>query len=376
MKPFSIPTLLACASLAVSAAACTWETKLPEDVTAIHVERGRELLVTDDAVLSSLSSNNSDGPLSFGRVMRRLPLGPSSIRAWMGGWSRRLKTEGDSARAAALDARVTCPWLRRAPENQCSASCETCTGDMLRLEDAPFRLIAVANRTDLSVMPDRVGEGGEGRLVFALTEGPADDEHSPPLPFTIIVEYAQAGPAVEWASRWHALGAASQDSFPGALAALAGRFVETGALAQLRTADAVTGALVLHEFHLSAGELVPANVRNTPSWASVSEGELRAFATEQSEAIENGMHVVPTSWLAPSSALQVAAPAYLASVPSHEALVRGTCGGCHGSTESGFQIDPLGRGDAKLSRFLLDPTRELDEAGRRTQWMQLQLARR
>ncbi len=355
------------AALLLSLAGCTWETKLPDDAASIHVERGRELLVTDDAVLRSLSSNAEDRPLSFRRVMTRLPLGATaaeSTLAWMRGWSERLREEGNSGRADALEKQVTRPWLARSPDGS------------LRLEDAPFRLIAVANRTDLSVMPDRAADGGEGRLVFALTDGPADAGDSRALPFTVIVEYAQVGSASDWASRWHALGPLTDDQFPARLGEVAGAFVESGALAQVRTADAVTGALVLHEFHLASGELAASNVRNTPDWRSVSEADVRAFADAQARAIDDGTHVVPASWLASSSALHAEPPAYLATVTRHDALVHGTCGGCHQDADGGFQIDPLATGDRKLSRFLSDATRDLDELGRRTEWMQLTLSKR
>lgn len=354
-------------SLALSLSACTWETNLPDDAAAIHVEYSRELLITDDAVLGRLSNNTADGPLSFRRVMSRLPMKGTpadATLAWMRGWSERLRHEGTAARADTFDGAILEPWFRRSPSH------------VLRLEDAPFRLIAVANRTDLSVMPDRAAEGGEGRLVFALTDGPADASESRALPFTVIVEYAQRGPAREWATRWHELGALPDDAFPAKLAELAGAFVEQGSLAQLRTADAVTGPLVLHEFHLDAGELVPTNVRNTPNWASVAEGDVRAFAAERADAIEDGTYVLPAAWLASSSALHAEPPPYLASIREHDALRRGTCGGCHEQAENGFQIDPTATGDRRLSRFLLDPSKELDELGRRATWQKLTLSKK
>jgi hypothetical protein len=366
-------SILALASLLL--AGCMWETALPDDAAAIHVERGRELLVTDDAVLATLSRNGADGPLSFAHAVARLPLRDGALLAWMRDWSQRLRDEGEPARAAALEERVTCPWLRRAADNHCSASCDVCASMVLRPSDAPFRLIAVVNRTDLSVMPDRAAEGGEGRLVFALTDGASDEASAPALPFTLALEYAQQGPALPWANGWHALGGASEAAFPGALATVAGGFVETGALAQLRTGDALTGPLVLHEFHLAGGALTAATVRNTPRWATVPEAELRAYAEGHAAAIEDGTHVLPEAWRAPSSLLHDVPPAYVASVTSHDALLRGTCGGCHAIAETGFQIDPRAHGEQKLSRFLVDHAKELDEAGRRTQWLQLTLAR-
>jgi hypothetical protein len=373
---FAAPIVAALAALS-ALAGCTWETALPSDAAAIHVERGRELLVTDDAVLASLSGNAADGPLGFRHVLARLPLRENpetAALAWLQGWSQRLRDEGESARADALDAKVLCPWLHRTSENQCSDACERCASKTLRLDDAPFRLVAVANRTDLSVMPDRAADGGEGRLVFALTDGPADAAGAPALPFTVIVEYAQQGTAADWATRWHALGSATQGAFPRELAGLAAAFVEQGTLAQIRTGDAVTGPLVLHEFHLEAGTIVPTGVRNTPRWDAVPEADVRAFVTEHASDVENGTHVLPSSWLASSSALHATAPPYLASVANHDALVRGTCGGCHDTARNGFHIDPLAHGEDKLSRFLVDPAKDLDEMGRRTQFMQVTLA--
>jgi hypothetical protein len=264
--------------------------------------------------------------------------------------------------------------LRRTPENACSESCDVCAGQALRLEVAPFRLVAVANRTDLSVMPDRAAAGGEGRLVYALTDGPADTQSARPLPFTVIVEYAQEGTASDWAKRWHALGSVSDDAFPAQLTALAAAFVETGSLAQVRTADAVTGSLLLHEFHLTSGALVAANVRNTPDWGAVTESDVQAFCADNADALAAGTYVLPASWLARSSALDAMTPAYLPTIANHDLLVQGTCGGCHDETAQGFQIDPLASGDAKLSSFLLDPQKPLDELGRRTEWMQVTLS--
>ena len=351
---------------------CMWETALPDDAASIHVARGRELLVTDDATLAALSRNDADGPLSFAHAMARLPLRDGGMLAWMRGWSQRLRDEGEAGRAEALEQRVTCPWLRRAPDNRCSASCETCVATQLRPADAPFRLIAVVNRTDLSVMPDRAAEGGEGRLVYALTDGAGDD--APALPFTVALEYAQQGAALEWANRWHALGAVSDAAFPDALAKVAATFVEQGSLAQLRSGDALTGPLVLHEFHLEGGALAAATVRNTPQWSRIAEADLRAFADAQADAIERGTHVQPAAWRADASQLGAEPPAYVASVTSHEALLRGTCAGCHAAAENGFQIDPQQAGDRKLSRFLVDPTKDLDEARRRQEWLQLTLS--
>jgi mono/diheme cytochrome c family protein len=363
-------------AVAAMVSACTWAAGLPPAASAIPIVRDRELVVTDDAVLGSMSNNGTEGSLSFRRAMAQLSLSASpdaSTLAWMEAWAERLRDDGDPARADALFAAVTCPWLQSNPANGCSESCSTCTLSDLRLEDAPFRLVAVANRTDLSVMPDRAADGGEARLVFALTSGPADSPASTPLPLTVIVEYAQQGAATAWAERWHALGSVTADAFPSALVDLVGPLVTAGTLAQVRTGDKVTGPLLLHEFHLESGALVATTVRNTPDWSRVSASDVDTFAASHADTIAAGTYVLPAAWLASSSSLTNDAPPFVANVPSHDALLQGTCGGCHAQTADGFQIDPLASGDAKLSRFLVDATKAQDEIGRRTQWMQLEL---
>lgn len=351
--------------LLLGLAACRWETDLPAGARDVHVDASRELLITDDAALARLPG--------FAQAYERLPLDRGSTLRWLRAWSERLASEGRPDRAAMLDQGITCRWLRAAPENACDDSCAYCTGLALRPEAAPFRLIAVANRTDLSVLPDRAAEGGEGRLVFALTDGPAAEARSAPLPLTVILEYAQEGSALAWTQRWHALGDAPAEAFPERLAAVIDPFVAKGALAQLRTADAWTGPMVLHQFEIEGRELVPANVRNTPDWSRVRSPDLRAFAEAHAPEIDDGTFVLPRDWWASSSASGEVPPSFVNDVPKHDALLRQTCAGCHAQTARGFQIDPLAGGRDRLSSFLSAPEKADDELRRRTAWMQLTL---
>src|SRR6185436_12658156 len=98
-----------------------------------------------------------------------LHLADDGIMRWLDAWSERLRLEDRPERAMLFEAKVTCAWLRRVEENRCDAACGSCATRHLSLDRAPFRPIAIANRTDLSVMPDRAANGGEGRIVFALT---------------------------------------------------------------------------------------------------------------------------------------------------------------------------------------------------------------
>ncbi len=354
---------------------CIWETDLPDGATSIPIEPGRELIVTDETLMSGpLAQNQTTGPLSFREAMSGLHVSDAGATLrWLQAWSRRLVDEGYPERSATFDQRVTCPWLRATAENQCDAACVSCAANTLRAEAAPFRLIAVSNRTDLSVMPDRAADGGEGRLVFAITDGPGDNASSASLPLSVIFEYGQEGSALEWAKRWHALGQLSEAEFPASLTALTQTFVANGALAQIRTADALTGPMVLHQFQIESGEIVATNVRNSPDWNRVPVSSMREFCDSNAGAISNGIDVLPQAWWAASSSPGEALPAYVSDLTQHVALVQGTCGGCHALSENGFQIDPIAKGDQKLSRFLVDATKDQDEMRRRIEWMQLTL---
>jgi hypothetical protein len=359
--------------------ACTWETDLPDEARAIRIDAGRELLVTNDAVLTGpLGMNSSSGTLSFRYATERLALRSAGTARWLDAWSRRLVEEGHPDRARAFERDVTCRWLHARRENGCDEACNQCATRDLPLALAPFRLVAVVNRTDLSVLPDRAGDGGEGRLVFALTNGPADDARSAPLPLTVIFEYAQIGTARSWAERWHSLGSsAPNEAFSTRLAKLTTSFVGAGTIAQIRTADAFTGpAMILHEFSRStARDLVASNVRNTPDWSRVEASSMKTYAHDQSDAIAAGTAVMPKAWWASSSSTEESPPDWVADLPQYELVMKQTCAGCHAQSERGFQIDPLAKDEAKLSRFLVDPTAAEDELRRRIEWMQWTLTR-
>jgi hypothetical protein len=356
------------------ASGCLWQTDLPAGATSIPVDPSRELVVTDENLMSgALAQNRTNGALSYRHAMSALPVAEGATLRWLRAWSRRLQDEGYADRATTFERRVTCPWLRAVPENQCDAACGSCTAYTLSPEAAPFRLVAVTNRTDLSVLPDRAADGGEGRLVFAITDGPGDDASSPSLPVTVAFEYAQQGSALEWTQRWHALGRTPDAAFPSSLAALAQIFVVNGTLAQIRTADALTGPMLLHQFQIESREIVATNVRNSPDWARVPSSSMQQFAAANADAIAAGTALFPATWWAARSSPDDQPPAYVSGLPQHDALVQLTCGGCHALSANGFQIDPIAKGEQKLSPFLVDATKDHDEIRRRIEWMQLTL---
>lgn len=269
--------------------ACTWETDLPDEAKAIHVDAARSLFVTEN-------------------------LPPVTLDDALGGHEDGHESDGDLASI----------W-----------------------PSADYRLLAAVNRTDLSVMPDRAAEGGEGRLVF----GHRRERR------TIIVEYAQPGPAKTWAAKWQAL--------DGSVDALARLVADFGPIAQVRTADATSGEVVLRQYELRDGAFVETPLRNEPDYARVSAAEIASYASARAAALAEGTAVMPREWWATSAAV---APAP-ASVPA--TVANETCTGCHAKTESGFQVDPE---TGRPSIFVSNPSAPADELRRRAAWMQLTLA--
>jgi hypothetical protein len=210
-----------------------------------------------------------------------------------------------------------------------------------------YRLRAVVNRTDLSVMPDRAADGGEGRLVFGHVREPR----------TIIVEYAQPGAAKAWAAKWQAL--------DGSASSLASLVAEFGPIAQIRAADGTGGSVVLRQYAVSGDAIVEAPLRNEPDYARVTSAELASYASSQAAALAEGTALMPRAWWA-NSAVVAPAPANVPAPIANE-----TCTGCHAKTASGFQIDPQ---TGRATGFLANPSAPSDELRRRTVWMQLTLA--
>jgi len=168
-----------------------------------------------------------------------------------------------------------------------------------------YRLLAIVNRTDLSDEPDRAAEGGEGRLVF----GHATEAR------TVIVEYAQPGPARDWAARWQAL--------DGRASSLLSLIDDFGPIAHVRTAEAARGPIVFHQYVVTADAVVESPLFDGPSLAPAP------IATE-------------------------------------------TCSGCHAKTSTGFQLDPQ---TGRAAEFLSNPGASSDELRRRATWMRLALRR-
>jgi len=364
-KTFALLPLLAAALVA----ACGDDDAPPTGCDGVRVERFRELVVVDDAVvLGERARNVTRGPFGFAHAMAALGGGEDGGRALardlVDAWA-------EAAPTSRVRADLTCAWLRRSSSNACDDACARCAREDLDLSRAPFRLAAIANRVDLGAHPDALSEAGEGRLVFAVVDGEGDDAAAKPLEATVIFEYALPGGRREWAERFHTLSRYTSfgDDYQAALAAVTERFVGAPRLAQIRVNDGAFGpAPRLYELALAQGRLGPRPLRNTPRASLEGSLELAAWITEHESDVRSDRHVVPVAMRAPS-----VDRGHVVSVGVAEdlraAFARGTCNGCHGEaapTLGGFHVAPRGRGAARLSTFVHDPAApRKDDLGRR-----------
>ena len=261
----------------------------------------------------------------------------------------------------------------------------------LDLTVAPFRLLAIVNRTDLRV-PGYGGGAGEARFVFGFTK-----MDGTPLDGTVILEYALPTTlsAVQWANRFQALRAQSDpQKYNEALADLTDLFTRANAnpsgpngsaLSQVRTAEKAFDSMQVFEMReqrlqcrpnticSQTGKLLlPSTLALTPRNNLDSSPTLTSYMNNNMTAIVNGTHIVPTTMLAtfsrpidpavnPFGVWMADAPLNSVPYPDTEGDVRrlfgfSTCNGCHSQAETktnNFHISPRAANTpSTLSPFL------------------------
>jgi hypothetical protein len=242
---------------------------------------------------------------------------------------------------------------------------------------APFRLLAVANRMDLSASGK---PNGEARLVFGLvTPGGGG------VPMTVIFEYdlPTTFTLEVWAERFHALGGlAFGNDYNDALASIVSDFATGENLSQLRTSEVfLSNEWTLREFHLVGGALVTATTANAPHPSVNNTQALVDWVNANSSAILSNTHVVPPEFLGGhnvmpfpngptfnffgSQWLMSNAGQPLVAADVRHAFASQTCNGCHqsdipgggGNVDAFYQVSPngsvsTGDGTGRLSTFI------------------------
>lgn len=338
------------------------------------VDRDRELLVTDRAVIGGARSDsaNAAAPWSFRHAIEALAAVSATdpatfVNAWLATWQQpsTLASEGSLALSARPDVQkeLVCPWLRLTPENGCDDTCAQCTSSKLDLSRAPFRLLAIVNRLDLAETTTGCKpEASEGRLVFVATKPGT----TTPLSFNAIFEYAVNGTAAGDPAAWHALGALDGDRYAAALEKLTRTFTDTAVLGQLRTSENVgSTSWELRQFVHRTGKLLPTALTNTVKDSLDGTPELAAHVNDHQSSIFDGDNAVPSSLATAFSTMPKADFRWTSGQASPSTLHLfglSTCNGCHAGERGDTNVLPFAHvgvdasGATILSRFLSDPS--------------------
>ncbi len=299
MNPPFIIRAAICGGVATLLQVAIASAAAPTGNRAEDIKPEKELLITNPAVVDSERAHYP-GPWSFGALVEEQvgkDRASDAIRAWLETWTHPVKLNGQTVPPRPLfEQNVIAVWKKR-------DGFDAKSGEKWKpkLENAPFRLLAIVNRVDLSApslaksqasvedqwkatgrgelftklldrtttsvplkkietSPDAVETAttpqyynnspliaGEGRLVFGAT-----DADGKPLAgdWTLIFEYAlpaQTANEEPWAKRWHALGELefTDQRFGTALESLVTGFTarrnSAATLSQIRTSEAAFG---------------------------------------------------------------------------------------------------------------------------------------
>ncbi len=378
----------------------------------------RALMITDVQVVEDESRTfnpcsrrgNPRGAWTFGELMRQMasphPGAIASdattstfVRNWLNTWMANQTVNGESLPARTSIQNLITDW-----ENKSSVG----RGGILKMEFAPFKLIAIVNRLDMRGNSGYgFSDGGEGRLVFEALNSNCSTKQ-----FTVIFEYGinkkSCNAVSAFATEWNNLNnlVPGSTAYNSALQQITDQFTKCGtnpaktnqnSINQIRTNEFALGSpWELREFNLlPAGQLALVTVKQEPAQkynAKINNPDvvrLVSYINGLSSDIENNRYTIPeqvqmnpgtptptTSFLggkshvpSPSShwnGAMVAGPAFITSDKARHVFSLNTCSGCHGG-ETGtvfLHINTANFGsEASLSGFLTGIT-VTDPAGR------------
>ena len=360
------------------------------------VDPFRELIVTQDDIVLDPALSGSGGPFHFGTLVRQmLPANATNMEvsqfivAWFEEWASATIFNGETFSARPSARFPICRWVDASGGSNCKLPS---TG--LRMDIAPFKLIAIVNRMDLR--GQACDSAGQGRFVFALLDQPTDKPWlAKPLQATLIFEYAlptmyldgTKSTVYDWATAWHNLGkvnctAGNCAIYKTQLVDLAKKFTmrdldptkpNGNALSQIRTNEIAFGPQwELREFRLSESNGVSAlrqvPIAGTPQASFNASQPLGQFIIAHRADALNGMLSFPAEilaavapgdthnrWFIDSKGKMVG----LTDESVRFGFAKATCNGCH-VTESqkidsigqGFHLSPFLKGQSKISGYL------------------------
>ena len=301
--------------------------------TGCHVAPARELLIRDVSVVDDPVRTGAGGVWSFGELMSALAPSEAAAPAFTEAFFRTFQVPQQVngftvAPLPKLEEVVLTPW----PRTQDSA---------LDLSRAPWKLLAITNRTDLAD-PQR-GRGGEVHFAYGLV-----DSAGQPLDFTLNFEYElpahNEAEARAWTDRFRALHALPfpSEGYNQALAEITERVTRRDAAAfiDIQTDEYALGDDPNNRFRVyrltsDAKTLEPVPLRATPDVSFNLTETLAGFINANQQAILDGSLVFPALLDgAPFQAGEVSTLVDMWEAPGIDPEARfafslPTCNGCH-----------------------------------------------
>lgn len=352
----------------------------PPATCDVHVDRFKELVIVDESVIGDARAKNANaGTWSFRHAVEQMvPAGMSSsdfVGRWLEQWSRATRVNASTvAPRPQVRSKLICPWLRATPENACNEDCTSCSGNTFDLAKAPFRLLAIVNRMDERKKVAGgagTGESGEGRLVFGMTNGPADDPASPAMGMTIIYEYELIGAPKAWAERWHSLGQFTEfdESYKVALEGVTNAYVNRGSkpdgpsengISTIRTNEReFEWQWEMREFKLATDGLFLGPLTNTPDVSLNGSPAMADFLVQNRSVVLTEKFALPTSLRGATTRQGFRWSFDGVDEQLRGSFARQTCNGCHQTEQTpidvNFHISPFQSGVGKLSAFMNNP---------------------
>lgn len=355
----------------------------------------KELFITHRNVLTDRRATEVGGPWHFSTLMRRLAGTDDNGRvseftlSWLREWSEKnhhvVNEDPDHRARDKIEVEMIKPWI--------SAS----SGGAADLDwsKAPFRLIGIVNRIDLTKFsnPDTLQPQalGEARLIFADKGGRS---------FYAIFEFGIPGARtkenlITWARKWRLLGDPIQfggetefgENYLAQLQMITDAYATQDGMksGQVRTNEFVIGSpWELREFKLAGGRLKQEIVAQTPQIRfnrAADRQVLLNYLNQNAEAIVRHQHQIPLSFdgrkfaggVSPfegnNSGFKWTDPGL--TDPRKDAIRFGfsfnTCAGCHGGDGRGQGFvhirNHIATDQSHLSQFLRGEIASFDEAG-------------
>ena len=343
----------------------------PPPGPAPAISKPRSLMITASGVVDDKTRTanpcqpgTAGGPWSFGFLMTEMANTPLTgitasdfTRKWLAQWqANQIINSFNVPPRFDIQADVITPWQNASG------------GPILKMDKAPFRLLAIVNRLDLR---DNVGygagAGGELRFVYGLMK------NCKPTQFTVIFEFGVPPKSClnlkAYAKQWADLSGMTPGTaaYNTALQAITDPIVKRNAmpskpngsaLNQLRTNEIeLARPWELREFRIDATKnLRETTVKQTPHLPFNNTAKFTDFVNANLPAIHAGTYSVPLLFppAAPKPFLAANAPVptatffwrgnpQIADNDARQLVSLGTCNGCHaGETKTKFtHIEPM-----------------------------------